>query len=148
MQQVPRHDLLEQGLRRRDGLRDGAAGGEQVAPAEREQPAAAQDAGGERVAAGEELLDGDLLAALDARPATSSAGLDDWWTEFDDPRLTRFVTLALAQNLDLAQASARVSSVREIGLMIFRDHAFAFEVTSILILVAMVGAVVLAKKEL
>jgi NADH-quinone oxidoreductase subunit J len=47
-----------------------------------------------------------------------------------------------------AQASARVSSVREIGLMIFRDHAFAFEVTSILILVAMVGAVVLAKKEL
>ena len=47
-----------------------------------------------------------------------------------------------------AQASERVSSVREIGLMIFRDHAFAFEVTSILILVAMVGAVVLAKKEL
>jgi len=47
-----------------------------------------------------------------------------------------------------AQASARVSSVRDIGLMIFRDHAFAFEVTSILILVAMVGAVVLAKKEL
>lgn len=47
-----------------------------------------------------------------------------------------------------AQASARVSSVREIGLMIFRDHAFAFEVTSILILVAMVGAVVLAKKDL
>ena len=44
------------------------------------------------------------------------------------------------------QASARVASVREIGLMIFRDHAFAFEVTSILILVAMVGAVVLAKK--
>ena len=47
-----------------------------------------------------------------------------------------------------AQAAARVSSVREIGLMLFRDHAFAFEVTSILILVAMVGAVVLAKKNL
>ena len=30
--------------------------------------------------------------------------------------------------------------------MLFRDHAFSFEVTSILILVAMVGAVVLAKK--
>ncbi|HSU20650.1 MAG TPA: efflux transporter outer membrane subunit [Variovorax sp.] len=51
-------------------------------------------------------------AALDARPATSSAGLDDWWTGFDDPRLTRFVTLALAQNLDLAQASARVNQAR------------------------------------
>ena len=46
-----------------------------------------------------------------------------------------------------AQTSARVSSVRDISIMIFRDHAFAFEVTSILILVAMVGAVVLAKKE-
>jgi NADH-quinone oxidoreductase subunit J len=45
-----------------------------------------------------------------------------------------------------AQAAARVSSVRDIGVMLFRDHAFAFEVTSILILVAMVGAVVLAKK--
>ncbi len=47
-----------------------------------------------------------------------------------------------------AQAASRVASVREIGLMLFRDHAFAFEVTSILILVAMVGAVVLAKKTI
>jgi NADH-quinone oxidoreductase subunit J len=48
--------------------------------------------------------------------------------------------------VDDSQASARVASVRDIGLMLFRDHAFSFEVTSILILVAMVGAVVLAKK--
>ena len=47
-----------------------------------------------------------------------------------------------------AQAASRVASVRDIGLMLFRDHAFAFEVTSILILVAMVGAVVLAKKTI
>lgn len=47
-----------------------------------------------------------------------------------------------------AQAAERVASVREIGVMLFRDHAFAFEATSILILVAMVGAVVLAKKTL
>jgi NADH-quinone oxidoreductase subunit J len=40
-----------------------------------------------------------------------------------------------------------VSSVRNIGRSLFTDHAFAFEVTSILILVAMVGAVVLARKE-
>ena len=59
--------------------------------------------------------------------------------------LSRMTVAPLAVD---AQASARVSSVRDIGLMIFRDHAFAFEVTSILILVAMVGAVVLAKKEL
>jgi NADH-quinone oxidoreductase subunit J len=48
--------------------------------------------------------------------------------------------------VDDPQAAARVASVRDIGVMLFRDHAFAFEVTSILILVAMVGAVVLAKK--
>ena len=40
-----------------------------------------------------------------------------------------------------------VSSVRNIGRSLFTDHAFAFEVTSVLILVAMVGAVVLARKE-
>jgi NADH-quinone oxidoreductase subunit J len=40
-----------------------------------------------------------------------------------------------------------VSSVARIGAVLFRDHAFAFEATSILILVAMVGAVVLARRE-
>jgi NADH-quinone oxidoreductase subunit J len=43
--------------------------------------------------------------------------------------------------------SGSVSSVRNIGRSLFTEHAFAFEVTSILILVAMVGAVVLARKE-
>jgi NADH-quinone oxidoreductase subunit J len=40
-----------------------------------------------------------------------------------------------------------VSSVRTIGRALFTDYAFAFEVTSILILVAMVGAVVLARRD-
>jgi NADH:ubiquinone oxidoreductase subunit 6 (subunit J) len=34
-----------------------------------------------------------------------------------------------------------------IGTTLFTRHAFAFEATSILILVAMVGAVVIARKE-
>ena len=45
------------------------------------------------------------------------------------------------------QAAATVESVREIGIQLFTTHAFAFEVTSVLILVAMVGAVVLASKK-
>jgi NADH-quinone oxidoreductase subunit J len=44
-------------------------------------------------------------------------------------------------------AAAPLTSVREIGIVLFTKHAFAFEVTSVLILVAMVGAVVLARKE-
>jgi NADH-quinone oxidoreductase subunit J len=42
---------------------------------------------------------------------------------------------------------AVVSSVRELGRVLFTDYMFAFEATSILILVAMVGAVVLARRE-
>jgi NADH-quinone oxidoreductase subunit J len=42
---------------------------------------------------------------------------------------------------------AAVTSVAAIGRMLFTEYAFAFEVTSVLILVAMVGAVVLARKE-
>jgi NADH-quinone oxidoreductase subunit J len=40
-----------------------------------------------------------------------------------------------------------VSSVAAIGRSIFTDYSFQFEATSILILAAMVGAVVLARKE-
>ncbi len=42
---------------------------------------------------------------------------------------------------------ASVSSVRALGRALFTDYAFPFEVTSVLILVAMVGAVVLAKRD-
>ena len=43
--------------------------------------------------------------------------------------------------------SGAVSSVGAIGRALFTDYAFPFEVTSILILVAMVGAVFLARRE-
>ena len=42
---------------------------------------------------------------------------------------------------------AELSSVRSVGRVLFTDYMFAFEATSILILVAMVGAVVLAARE-
>jgi NodT family efflux transporter outer membrane factor (OMF) lipoprotein len=51
-------------------------------------------------------------AAIDQRQATSNADLQAWWTGFGDPQLARWVTLALEQNLDLAQASARVTQAR------------------------------------
>ena len=47
-----------------------------------------------------------------------------------------------------AFAGGSVSSVNAIGLLLFTDYAFQFEVTSVLILVAMVGAVVLARREI
>ena len=38
-------------------------------------------------------------------------------------------------------------AVYDIGVKLFREYAFAFEATSVLILVAMVGAIVLARRE-
>ena len=40
-----------------------------------------------------------------------------------------------------------VSDVGELGRVLFTDYMFAFEVTSILILVSMVGAVILARRQ-
>lgn len=42
---------------------------------------------------------------------------------------------------------ASISSVAQIGTALFTTHSFAFEVTSVLILVSMVGAVVIARRE-
>jgi NodT family efflux transporter outer membrane factor (OMF) lipoprotein len=50
-------------------------------------------------------------AAVAARPAPP-APVDAWWRGFDDPVLDRLVDRALAQNLDLAQAAARVTQAR------------------------------------
>jgi NADH-quinone oxidoreductase subunit J len=45
-----------------------------------------------------------------------------------------------------AGAIAAISDVGRIGAALYTTHAFAFEVTSVLILVSMVGAVVIAKR--
>ena len=87
-------------------------------------------------------------------------------TEFDErvhpllrPGPTRFgAVLALMLGIELWWALTKgpesgafpggaVTSVRVIGRSLFTDYAFPFEVTSILILVAMVGAVVLARRD-
>ena len=42
--------------------------------------------------------------------------------------------------------AAPEATVRDLGVKLFHDYAFAFEATSVLILVAMVGAIILAGK--
>ena len=68
------------------------------------------------------------------------------------------VVLSLALAFELVQAvmalsrsafepaSPSISSVAQIGSTLYRTYAFAFEATSILILVSMVGAVVIARR--
>jgi NodT family efflux transporter outer membrane factor (OMF) lipoprotein len=58
--------------------------------------------------------------SIEARPASLPAPpLDQWWTGFHDPELTRIVKRALDQNLDLVAAMTRVeqadAAAREAG---------------------------------
>jgi len=55
--------------------------------------------------------------------------------------------LGLAAGSESALPARSISSVQAIGRSLFTEYALAFEVTSLLILVAMVGAVVLARRE-
>jgi NADH-quinone oxidoreductase subunit J len=43
--------------------------------------------------------------------------------------------------------AAQQPTVHDIGLKLFQEYSFAFEATSVLILVAMVGAIILARRE-
>jgi NADH-quinone oxidoreductase subunit J len=47
----------------------------------------------------------------------------------------------------MPESAGSNTSLYQIGLKLYRDYAFAFEATSVLILLAMVGAVILARKE-
>ena len=51
--------------------------------------------------------------SIEARPTSLPAPpLDQWWTGFHDPELTKIVKRALDQNLDLAAAMTRVQQAR------------------------------------
>ncbi|MBB5393204.1 NodT family efflux transporter outer membrane factor (OMF) lipoprotein [Herbaspirillum sp. SJZ102] len=53
-----------------------------------------------------------LLQSRSSSAPTTAADLSQWWTGFHDPQLTRLVALALQQNLDLAQARARLQQAQ------------------------------------
>ena len=54
------------------------------------------------------------LPAVDLPPTNAAAvpGIDRWWTQFNDPQLTALIEEALAANLDLRIAVARIDEAR------------------------------------
>jgi NADH-quinone oxidoreductase subunit J len=54
---------------------------------------------------------------------------------------------AMVGSSGVGERTVGVSSVRDLGRVLFTDYMFAFEVTSILIIVAMIGAVVLTRRQ-
>ncbi len=64
--------------------------------------------------------------------------------------LLGFIAAAIARSNDAAQAgveSGTLASTKEISTMLFKDFVYPFELTSFLILVAILGAIVLAQRE-
>ena len=99
-----------------------------------------------------------LLNAGREPMAPGAPGVDEERATFARGAMRLGALLAIGFGVELVWALTRasesgafpggsISDVRTIGRVLFTDYAFAFEVTSILILVAMVGAVVLARRE-
>ena len=64
--------------------------------------------------------------------------------------LLSFLAAAVARSHEAAQAglqSGMLASTKDISTMLFREFVYPFELTSFLILVAIIGALVLAQRE-
>ncbi|MGL6500876.1 hypothetical protein ACSZOA_00135 [Aeromonas caviae] len=51
-------------------------------------------------------------SSLEVQETRNHVNLQVWWVQFGDLQLTCYITLALQQNLDLAQARARVTQAQ------------------------------------
>ncbi len=64
--------------------------------------------------------------------------------------LTGFIAAAIARSQDTVQAASNtgtIASTRTISEMLFKEFVYPFELTSFLILVAIMGALVLSQRE-
>ena len=64
--------------------------------------------------------------------------------------LAGFIAATIARSSETVQAvmqTGAISSTKGISNMVFRDFVYPFELTSFLILVAIMGALVLAQRE-
>jgi len=64
--------------------------------------------------------------------------------------LTGFVAATIARTTSTVQTASQtgmISSTKDLSSMLFRDFVYPFELTSFLILVAIMGALVLAQRE-
>jgi NodT family efflux transporter outer membrane factor (OMF) lipoprotein len=68
--------------------------------------------------------------AVEGRATGASPALDSWWLGFNDPELSRIVERALAQNLDLAAAAARVQQARAIAAQAGAQLSPTFEASA------------------
>ena len=61
--------------------------------------------------------------------------------------LTGFLAAAAARSGDVSKISGEIASTKTVSMLLFQDFVYPFELTSFLILVAILGAIVLAQPE-
>ncbi|MEP6693679.1 MAG: NADH-quinone oxidoreductase subunit J [Chloroflexota bacterium] len=70
-----------------------------------------------------------------------------WWAALFVIPIAAFVAAAAFAFRDSATIGAKGGDLMPLATSVFRDYAFPFEVASVLLLAAMVGAIVLVKRD-
>lgn len=97
------------------------------------------------------MLFGIMLTNHDAREEVASKA-QNYWVALAGVVLLFVVVFLGIQNTDWTTVTERtvdpdVSNAKQLGLEIFTNYVIPFELVSVLLLVALVGAIIMAKKE-
>ena len=93
------------------------------------------------------ILYGVMFTPQSPRPYGLFFQTQKWWAALFVVPIAIFVALVSFQFRDSGTVSARGGDLVPLATSIFIDFAFPFEVASVLLLAAMVGAIVLVKRD-
>jgi NADH:ubiquinone oxidoreductase subunit 6 (subunit J) len=93
------------------------------------------------------ILYGVMFTPQSPRPYGLFFQTQKWWAALVLVPIAVFVALVAFQFRDSPTVAARGSDLVPLATSIFLDFAFPFEVASVLLLAAMVGAIVLVKRD-
>jgi NADH:ubiquinone oxidoreductase subunit 6 (subunit J) len=93
------------------------------------------------------ILYGVMFTPQSPRPYGLFFQTQKWWAAVFVVPIAIFVALVAFTFRDSATVAAKGGDLLPLATSVFRDFAFPFEVASVLLLAAMVGAIVLVKRD-
>ena len=93
------------------------------------------------------ILYGVMFTPQSPRPYGLFFQTQKWWAALFVVPIAVFVALVAFSFRDSTAAGAKGGDLLPLATSVFRDFAFPFEVASVLLLAAMVGAIVLVKRD-
>jgi NADH:ubiquinone oxidoreductase subunit 6 (subunit J) len=93
------------------------------------------------------ILYGVMFTPQSPRPYGLFFQTQKWWAALFVVPIAIFVALVAFTFRDSATVAAKGGDLVPLATSVFRDFAFPFEVASVLLLAAMVGAIVLVKRD-